>query len=350
VSEHAQTSPPAGAAGSSAGFWPRVAAALRLLVPLLPLPMLLGLMLGGRSAAIGATLGAFGSFMIAAGAGWRPATWITPTALLAAAFAGWQYQSTGWVVMLAAAGVVCGIAVTRGLLPQAALAGILIAVTPELESPAAVGQFLLFGLLGTAAGVLLARRAGIPAQRNGERLSSGAAAAFAIGIGATVTASALIATGWESQHAYWLPLMVFLMVMPSAGLTLHQRVGARMLGTLLGAVATAALIPLDLPAGLDLTVGFACLVLAFVYPKPLWLNAGLTAAAIILLLTAGSAESGTVASLDRIAATALGAGLLLAAAGLIVLLGRFVTPTAEEQQIAQAYRPPGTDEVPATAD
>ena len=57
------------------------------------------------------------------------------------------------------------------------------------------------------------------------------------------------------------------------------------------------------------------------YPKPLWFNAGLTAAAIILLL--------------------------LAAAALIVLLGRFVTPTEEEQQIAQEYRPPGADEVPA---
>ena len=42
-----------------------------VLVPLLAVPMLLGLLLGGRNAAMGATLGAFGSFMIAAGAGWR---------------------------------------------------------------------------------------------------------------------------------------------------------------------------------------------------------------------------------------------------------------------------------------
>jgi hypothetical protein len=349
VSRAAPPPPSAAAETAPGGFWHRVAAALRLLVPLLAVPMLLGLLLGGRNAAMGATLGAFGSFMIAAGAGWRRSVWLTATALLAAGFAGWQYQDTGWVVVLAMCGVACGIAATRGLLPQAALVGILIVVTPELASPAEVGQYLLFGLLGATAGVLLARRAGIPAVRPNEGLPARTAAVYAIAIGATVTASAFIATRWESEHAYWLPLMVFLMVMPSAGLSLHQRAGARMLGTLLGAVVTVALIPLQLPVGLDLTAGFVCLVLAFVYPKPLWLNAGLTAAAIILMLTAGSDESGAIASLDRIAATALGAVLLLAVAALTVLLGRFITPSEEEQQIAQAYRPPGAEEAPASS-
>jgi uncharacterized membrane protein YccC len=162
-------------------------------------------------------------------------------------------------------------------------------------------------------------------------------------IGCIVAISALIAAAWDSEHDYWLPLIVFLLVAPSADLSLRQRAGARVLGTVLGAALSVVFIPLQLPGGLDLLAGFTLLVLAFVYPKPLWLNAGFTAAAIILMLTAGSQEEGALASLDRITATVVGALLMLAATAVAVLLSRLVSPTAEEQEVAQLYRPPGAD-------
>lgn len=324
----------------------RVAAALRLLLPLLAAPLLLGLLLGGRTAAMGATLGAFGCFLIAAGAGWRRAAWLILTALLIAAFAGSQHLEPTWVIVLALAGVATGMAGAVGLMPQIAVVGILITVAPELPTAADVGQFLVFGVLGALAGVLLSRRAGLPAVRPGTTVPVGTAVVLSVAIGAAVGVGAWIATQWDSEHAYWLPLMVFLLVMPSAGRSLRQRAGDRTAGTLLGAVAVLALLPLDLPVGVELLLGFSALVAAFVFPTPLWLNASLSAAAIILLLTAGNEEAGALVSIDRITATGLGSLLLLCIAGATALLGRFVA--AGERALVQRYRPPGADSVTAS--
>jgi hypothetical protein len=184
--------------------------------------------------------------------------------------------------------VLAGLGSTRGLLVPAALAGMLAASTPPLGE----GEGLLVRLgLAAVAGVyvvIVGRRLGLPDEVPALRTPPGFGLAIGLVLGLMVGVGATIALRWSDPYAYWIPVSVFLLSMPTPGVRIHVGARQRLLGTAVGLAAASPLVVLGTPGPLRILLVVLLLLLVLAVPRPLWLNAALTTSLLVLLLDAPS--------------------------------------------------------------
>lgn len=317
----------------------RLGTAGLLVLPLLAFPYLAGLLLRGGDAAFGAVLGSFIAFLMCVGSGWRVGALAMPVAVVVAGAAAVVHGSPAWVLLLAVVGVAAGGFSRIGLLSPAAMTGVMASIAPPQQWSGA-GVFVLFLALGAANAVLLARRLGLPQRNQGQQLAPGRAAAVSAVLGAMGALSAAIAVRWDAPHAYWLPMTVFLIAVPSAGVLMQQKAVARLIGTVAGVAGTALLLPLGLPRPVDLLLGALCLMFSLAYLRPMWVSTTLSSAATVLLLT-GVGANQLDTSVIRVEAVVLGSVLILAGMAAVALIARLRPPTRDERALARNYDPSG---------
>lgn len=310
-----------------------------LVLPLLVFPYLTGLLLHGGNAAFAAVLGSFIAFLMSVACGWRTGALAMPVAVIVGGAAAIVHGGWAWVALLGLIGLVAGGVGRLGLSAPASMTGVLASVSPP-QRWSDIWVFVLSLGLGAANAVLLARRLGLPAERSGQRLTGRRALAVSVVLGGLGALAGAIAVRWDVSHSYWLPMTVFLIAVPTAGVLVHQKALARLLGTLAGVAASALLLPLELPRFVDVLLGVLCLLFSLIYLRPLWLNTGLSAAATVLVLTGAGADQVST-SLIRLQAVALATMLMLAGLAAVALIARLLPPTREERDLARAYDPGG---------
>lgn len=200
--------------------------------------------------------------------------------------------------------------------------------------------------LGAVFGLLLAVKAGwwralqvVPAL-----VVSTAAGALTAGTGwwvvllaAVVAVAAALAQRSGQDLAYWLPVTVFVLVIPTPGLRFSQQARQRVLGTAAGVAAAVLLAFVHVPSLLRMGLALPTLLLTLAMPQPLWLNAGLVTLTLVLLLDPSGA--GLAAGETRLAATASGAVLVSAGAGVLSWWGaRHPASLAEADLAADLVR------------
>lgn len=285
----------------------RLAAAAVMVTVLLGVPLLAGSVVGGPTGALAAGLGGFFSLLLVLRAGGRIARRALPVLVLVIAAAAVTVGTWWWVALLVLLGVLAGAGSTRGLLVPWALAGMLAGSTP----PLAQGEDLAARLaLAAAAGLyvlLVSRRLGLPEEVTALRAPAGSAVAVAVTLGAVVGIAATIALRWSDPHAYWVPVTVFLLSMPTPGVRIDHGARQRLLGTAGGLVVAFPVVAAGVPETPRLALAVVLVLLVVVLPRPLWLNAALVTALLVVLLDAPSsgATVGTTRLLDVAIASVL---------------------------------------------
>lgn len=320
----------------------RLGSAVVLVVALVGLPLAAGAALAGVAGARAAATGALFGVLLGMRAGWRTALRTLPVLLVAVAASSLASGTWWWVALLAVLGAAAGIGSAHGLLVPVGVVGVFAAIT----QPLAVGEGLLARLAVSAAGAVYAlaaaRRIGFPASLPGPSVPGARAATAGLVLGTVAAAAAALALLLSDPHAYWIPVTVFLLVLPAPGLRLSRAAAQRVIGTALG-WATAMGVALLTPSGSPRVVlGSLVLVLVVAVPHPLWLNAALTTVLLVTLLAPADGALGLGAT--RLVDVAVAAVLVLAGAAVLARWDRRRAPgPAEREVLAELLDAQGVD-------
>lgn len=326
-----------GAVAAASPLPRRLVTAAALLLMVLLIPVGAAFALGGGDAARGAGLGAVFGLLLAVKAGWWRALQVVP-ALVVSTAAGALTAGTGWwVVLLAAIGFIAGAASRFGLLAPVALVGMVAASTRPIPAEDSLAQQVVFAAVAAVYTVALTRWLRMPVVVPGVRVRPQVATAAAVLLAAVVAVAAALAQRSGQDLAYWLPVTVFVMVIPTPGLRFSQQARQRVLGTAAGVTAAVLLAFVHLPSLLRMGLALPTLLLTLAMPQPLWLSAGLVTLTLVLLLDPSGA--GLAAGETRLAATASGAVLVCAGAGVLSWWGaRHPASLAEADLAADLVR------------
>jgi hypothetical protein len=315
----------------------RLGQAAVLVVVVVGVPVALGAVAAGGSGIRAAALGAIFTFLLAARTGWRRALVWQPVLIAAVAGASVTSGSWWWVVWLATLGAAAGAASAAGLLVPLAISGMLAASAPELDP----GEGLLARLaLAAAAGlyvVVVGRRSGLPAQLPEPRAPRQVAVLAAVVVGLVVAVAATIALRWSDPYAYWLPVTVFVLLLPTPGIRLSRRAAQRAIGAVVGCAAAVPLAAWGLPLAVRAPLAVVALLLVLAVPQPGWLNGALSTWLIVLLLDPSG--PGLAVGVTRIVDVLLATALVLVAAAVTYRWGSRLLagerPLVAEQVAAQ---------------
>lgn len=312
------------------GLGRRLAGAMVLLVVLV-VPAGTAMLLGGAPAARGAALGAVFGLLLALRSGWRRAGLVVPALVAGVALGSLAAGTPWWVALVAAVGAAAGLATRVGALPAVATVGMLVTTTlPGTGRAEDLPALLLAAGLAAGYAVLVARRLGIPESVASPTLATRDAAAVALVLGSVVAVAATVAVRSDGRFAYWLPMTVFVLAVPTPGLRYSQAARSRVAGTLAGLLAGIALGPLPWPAPARLVLVLALLLLVLALLQPLWLNAALSTLLVVVLLD--PAGAGVAAGGSRLLATVEAAALVLVGLGVLLWWGyRRGSPRAQQQ-------------------
>jgi uncharacterized membrane protein (UPF0136 family) len=269
------------------GFAKKFVGAILIVLLLLTVPALLGYWLGGESvsAAAGAAIGSLAGLLITSAAGQQTMLKFLP-ALALAAFAGYSlYGSPWWAAVCILLGLAVGWEAHRGLhMPLAIVAVVFCVAKPGVDDFSSTAYIIAI-VLGAINGMLLARKLGAPERMAPPVLDERRSGVFALLVGGAVAAAVLVMSLLDSPQSYWLPMTVFILAVPKPGAQLAQRVGHRLLGTIVGVTLAGLAIWAGSPDGLGLLIASILLVAAFVIREPNWLNQTLVSAAVVLVMT-----------------------------------------------------------------
>jgi hypothetical protein len=290
----------------------RLPAVAVLVAGLLVVPAVAGGLVAGSAGALAAGLGAVFTLLVALRAGVGLALRVLPGLVLVMGLAGLAAGTWWWVALLVALAVLAGLGSTRGLLVPAALAGMLAASAPPLGSEENLVVRLAAATLAALYVVAVGRRLGLPAEVPLARTPAGTAVPIAVVLAVAVGIAATVALRWGDAYAYWIPVSVFLLSMPTPGIRLHAAARERLLGTALGLVAGVPLVAVGLPGAVRIPIAVLLLLLVLAVPRPLALNAGMMTALLVMLLDGptGEVSVGVMRLLDvAIAAALVAAGV-----------------------------------------
>jgi hypothetical protein len=311
------------------GLARRLGGAVVLLVVLV-VPAGLALLLGGAPAARGAGLGAVFGLLLALRSGWRRALLVVPGLVAGIALGSLASGTPWWVLLVAAVGVAAGLATRLGALPGLATVGMLVSTTlPGSGRPEDLPVLLLGAGLAGGYAVLVARRLGVPESVPSPTLGTGDATAVALVLGLVAAVAAAVAASSDGRFAYWLPMTVFVLALPTPGLRYSQSARSRVGGTLAGLLAGVALSPLPWPAAARVALALALLLLVLALLQPIWLNAALSTLLVVVLLD--PAGAGVAAAGSRLLATVVAAALVLVGLGVLLWWGRRTGRTQPQQ-------------------
>jgi hypothetical protein len=311
----------------------RLSAAAVMVAVLLGVPLLAGALVGGQAGALASGLGGFFSLLLVLRAGGRIARQALPLLVVVIAAAAVTAGTWWWVVLLVLLGVLTGAGSTRGLIAPGALAGMLAGSTPPLAAGEDLGVRLALAALAGLYVLLVSRRLGLPDDVPALRAPPGTGVAIAVTLAAVVGVAATIALRWSDPHAYWVPVSVFLLSMPTPGVRIDHGARQRVLGTAGGLVAALPLVLAGVPQTPRLLLAVVLVLLVVVLPRPLWLNAALVTALLVLLLDApsGAVTVGTMRLLD----VAIAAALVLAGVAALTWWVRRHPPGAAQHAVTQ---------------
>src|SRR5580765_6900388 len=266
--------------------------------------MVTGVLLGGVGAKLGGT---------------RRMSYLAPLMGLAAGLGAFTAYDWWWAALLATVGVIAGAGIGFGwfapllMVPYAATF-----VVPEASARNATVYGVIVGI-ATVYGVVLARRFGVPAVVDGERLSVPVAAVVAIGFGVVMAASASlgVALGWTEP--YWVPEPVLILVLYII-MGKRDRIRGKALGTALGIAAAVPIAIISPPQAVLTTIGIIAFIIALTQAKKTyWLMYGLYTFSLVLLLSAPG-KVGFEAE-ERGVEILVGIGLLVVGLGVVHALG-----------------------------
>ncbi|UJP40401.1 FUSC family protein [Cellulomonas palmilytica] len=269
-----------------------------LLIAVLLVPTLAaGALVGGVGGLGAAAAGAIYGLILALRAGWRTALALVPVLALATVGTVLAHGSPWWVAWLGVLGLATGLAARAGLMGPVAL----VCAGAASVQPGSGSRFVVV-LCAVAASVyaaLVARRVGVPPSRSARRVPTRDALSLGLVAGLGSAAAAWLADTWDAPHAYWLPVTVFLLLVPQKG-SLGAAVLARAAGTVLG-IVVGVLAPLgDLPPVLHAVALVVLLVATLTWTSPLWLNTAL--ATVVLMRVLDPAGRGWAVGSERLVA------------------------------------------------
>lgn len=230
----------------------RLATAAVLVGAVLAIPLLAGALAVGAPGALAAGLGAIFTFLLLlrVGPGQTRRWW--PLLILALALATLTAGTVWWVALLVLLAVVAGAGASRGLLVPPALTGMLAASAPAVTAGEDPWVRVLVAALGGAYVLLIGPRLGLPSPPSTPPTpsppppptppptasrppsASVAPAALATVLGVVAGVAGLLALWSAGPYAYWIPTVVFLLVLPVPDVRLHHGAQQRLRGTALG--------------------------------------------------------------------------------------------------------------------
>ena len=309
----------------------RLPAAAVMVAVLLGVPLLAGAVVGGSTGALAAGLGGFFSLVLVLRAGGRIARRALPVLVLVIAAAAVTVGTWWWVALLMLLGVLAGAGSTRGLLVPWALAGMLAGSTPPLGEGEDLAVRLAVAAVAGLYVLLVSRRLGLPDDVPTLRAPPGSAVAIGVTLGVMVGIAATIALQWSDPHAYWVPVTVFLLSMPTPGVRIDHGARQRLLGTAGGLVAAFPVVVAGVPETPRLVLAVVLVLLVVVLPRPRWLNAALVTTLLVLLLDAPS--GGVTVGTTRLLDVAIASALVVAGVAALTWWGRRHSPGAAQHAV-----------------
>ncbi|MDF9877973.1 FUSC family protein [Cellulosimicrobium cellulans] len=299
--------------------------AVLLLLIVVAVPVVAGAALGGAAAASVTATGAIFGVLLALKAGWRSALVTVPVLVVSSVLAAVSAGSVWWVALLGGLGLVGGWSARWGWLPVVALVGAATSTAPPLEADASVVLRFVWVAGAAVYAVVVARMLGLPAVVPGVRVPRGLAGAGALLLATGVVVAAGVAQASGVRLAYWLPATVFLLVVPTPGVRWSHVARSRVLGTLGGVVAGAALAVLVTTAPVRLGVAVLTAVTVAV-SRPVWANAA--ASTLTLMLVLDPAGSGLAVGEVRLVATVVAAAVVLVGGTLLAWWAPRLAPSS----------------------
>ena len=175
----------------------------------------------------GAAIGSLAAFLIASTAGWRGALRLLPVTVAVAAVAAWTAHTEWWVVLLALLGALSGGAAHIGWGAPLAFTGVIASIAQPVATLLDLLILIGFAAAGFCYGILVSRQVGLPPRQEGNKLPLPVALVVGIILAVVAAVAAIIALIWGVDHAYWLPMTVFILAVPAAGTALHSRACSR---------------------------------------------------------------------------------------------------------------------------
>lgn len=322
---------------------PSLSQRLKSVAALMPLligvPLAAGAVVSGQSGVTAAALGSLFTILLVVKCGTRVALRTLPILVVALVLGSLTVGSWIWVLLLATIGAATGYASSKGGLVSLALAGMVASWAPPIDPTEGL---MLRVVIFTTAGLyvtLVASRLGLPDHVPAPRTTVAAAIPIAIVLGAAAAIAATIALRWDETYAYWIPLTVFLLATPTRGLRINHGAVHRILGTTVGLVCALPLHIITAPAAMRILLPVLIVVLllfVLALPTPLWLNAALSTALVVLLFDApgGMVHAGRMRLLD----VAIAAGIVLVGVAVLTWWARY----REHHDLVQALSHDGT--------
>lgn len=305
----------------------RLRGAAVVLVLAIGLPVLAMVPWGDATLLTPAVLVAAFGLVCALNAGWRRTLALVPVLVAGTLLGSLTAGTAAWPWLVGLLGGAVGLSTRAGLAAPAVIAGFITVGVPPAPDGVPWARLVVVAVMGLYA-VALARALGVPGLIPGRRLPWPHAVVTAAVCAAATAVAATVALASGTRFGAWAPATLFLLVLPSAELSLPRRAAHRVVGTVLG-VTGGVLLGTGAPVG-PLGPAVLALYLCLVLTRPMWLSAALSTVAVVLLLDP-TAEAGVAGT--RVGAVVTAAVLGLSAAALLSLLGR-VLP-ADARQVAE---------------
>ena len=289
------------------------------------LPGAVGLLCAGAFGAATIVIGTFAGFLGAFSCGWQRARRHVPVVGVAVALGALTGGTWWWVLLVTVLGAVAGYSSRWGLMPIYGLALVFAITAPTIEhatsgTDALTWARLLTGIalvvVGGMFGTELARRAGLASTLSTEEEKPGSAAILGVVTALALAVSAAIAVTSTVDHAYWLPMTVAIVVMPSSQ-GRFKRGRDRLVGTLVGLAVTLPLAWVHPPRAASLVLAYVCLLVLLSITGPYWLQ--ITFGTAMLLLVVAPDTTVQTAG-DRALLTAAGVVVLAISAAIVITL------------------------------
>jgi hypothetical protein len=277
---------------------------------------LIGGKVGATTFAVGLLVGLLGALSTGTG----PTTRVLPLFAVAAVAGGLTAGTWWWAAVAAAFAALGGWSARWGLVRLFAFVALVAVVTPAVTAVRDVVAAVVFVLLGVTLGIQVAGRAGAPEDLDRVTVPPRHAALSAVGMALAIFAACAAALAWGNERGFWIPMTVLVLAPPVAG-GRGRRSGQRLLGTVIGFAALIPLAALHPDVLVAHLLGVVFVVLTLVWMHPYWVQMTCATLALVMLLAPAGHELDVAG--DRLLATAIGAGILLAIVGLGQLfLGR----------------------------
>jgi len=199
-----------------------------------------------------------------------------------AAYAAYDWW---WAGLLAATGVVAGAGYRVGWFGALLIGPYAATFVTPVSTGTSASTFGAFVAIGTAYGIVLARRFGAPPVVEGDRYSTPVTALIAGLFVAALGGAAALGVALSWAEPYWVPEPILILVMYIL-LGRRERVGEKALGTTLGAAAAVVVAILGPPPWLLTALAITAFLLALMQRAVYWRMYGLYTFSLVLYFAA----------------------------------------------------------------